>query len=111
MEKDSIVSEQKRKAILSRPKVARKPPKKVSDKRKVENEKYTVLQEAYLLDHPECEIKLLGCEGKSIEVHHVKSRGINLNNVSTFMAACRHCHDKLHFVLSAKEARELGLKK
>lgn len=37
MEKDSLVAEQKRKAILSRPKVARKPPKKVSDKRAEEN--------------------------------------------------------------------------
>lgn len=86
---------------------------KVSPKRKEENKLYSELRPIFLLEHPDCELKLIGCEGASVEVHHTESgsnKAKSLNIVSTWKAACGHCHRYLHDKLSAKEARELGLK-
>ena len=85
-------------------------PKQISDKMKEQLKQYSVLRKQYLSDHQECELRLPGCDGIAIEIHHTSSRGKNLNNVSTFKASCRECHRKVHDELSAEEARELGLK-
>lgn len=103
----------KKASLLSKPKKVYAKPNKVSDKRKELNKEYSMLRPQYLLDHPECEVKLIGCGLTSIEIHHTYS-GSNkvkhLNDVSTWKATCGHCHKILHDKLSAKEARELGLK-
>lgn len=39
----------------------KKPLKKVSEKRKVENKEYTILRKVYLESHPLCEVKFEGC--------------------------------------------------
>lgn len=83
---------------------------KVSDKMKQKLDEYNVLRWEYLKEHPKCEMRLIGCEGDSIEIHHCSGRGMYLNVVSTWKATCRHCHTKLHDKLSAQEAREKGLK-
>lgn len=110
-EADAIKAEQKRKAILSKPKKVYKAPNKVSEKRKEANKEYAILRDEYLDSHPTCEVMLLGCEKTAIEIHHVAGRGNNLNDVSTFKATCRYCHNQIHNAFSAIEARNKGLKK
>ncbi len=75
------------------PKKVKKPIKKVSEKRKKDNKEYTALRQVYLLRNPLCEVKLKGCFGKASEIHHDLGRGINLNNIDSFVAICRNCHN------------------
>ena len=75
------------------PKKAKKPIKKVSEKRKNENKEYSALRQGYLLRNPLCEVRLKGCLGRAAEIHHDSGRGIRLNDVSTFVAICRNCHN------------------
>lgn len=70
-----------------------KPIKRVSDKRKEENKTYKIVRKAYLVAHPFCEVKLKGCTKIATEIHHDEGRGIKLNDVSTFVAICRNCHN------------------
>jgi hypothetical protein len=110
---DSRKQADKRKMLLSKPKKVYKAPNKISDKRKVINEEYAILREQFLRDHPTCELKLQPCTQTSTQVHHTASgwnKSTNLNNVSTWKASCDHCNQFLHDKISAKEARELGLK-
>lgn len=110
---DSRKQADKRKMLLSKPKKIYAKPNKVSDKRKVLNEEYSVLREQFLKDNPDCQIKLIGCDGVSTDVHHKASgtnKVANLNNVKTWLSVCRHCHHKIHVTFSAMEAREKGLK-
>jgi hypothetical protein len=95
---------------LKEKKVPVKGIKKVSDKRAKEATEYTSKKKKFLKDNPYCQAKLLGCSGRSIDLHHAGSRGKNYLNESTFKAVCRNCHNVIHNVLSAKEARELKLK-
>ena len=108
---------EKRKSLLqkaqSRNLEPRKMPKKVSPKREELNKEYAVLRPQYLLENPTCEVKLIGCEGESVEIHHTYSgsnKVAHLNDTTTWKATCSHCHRTLHDKLSAKESRELGLK-
>ena len=103
----------RRKAKLSTPKKIYAKPNRVSDKRKVQNAVYYELKSVFLLEHPECELRLIGCENFSVDVHHLASgsnKATNLNNTNTWKASCRHCHKLLHDKLSAEEARIKGLK-
>jgi len=103
----------KREMFYAKSKPVYKKPAKVSDKRKVQNAVYYELKSVFLLEHPECELKLIGCENFSVDVHHLASgsnKATNLNNTNTWKASCRHCHTQLHDKLSAKEARDKGLK-
>ncbi len=69
--------------------------KRLSDKRKKQNEEYLVLRKEYLLEHPGCEIRLAGCTGKAIEIHHARKRtGSLLTDKRYFVATCRKCHEK-----------------
>lgn len=102
-----------REAKFSKPVAPRQKVNKVSKKRKVLNAEYSILREQFLIDHPNCELKLQGCTGKSTQVHHTASgwnKSTNLNNVKTWRASCDHCNQFLHDKISAQEARELGLK-
>jgi O6-methylguanine-DNA--protein-cysteine methyltransferase len=67
--------------------------KKVSDKRKVENEVYTEVRKEYLSKNPMCEC----CQGLATEIHHKAGRvGTFLTDSFTFMAICAPCHRLLH---------------
>jgi hypothetical protein len=104
---------EKRKQQLNKPKKIYKAPAKVSEKRKVLNAEYSILRDQFLKNHDKCELKLLGCTIMSNEVHHTASgtnKVKNLNNVSTWKAACTTCHMELHDKMAARLARELGLK-
>lgn len=96
---------------VGKPRIALKHPTKPiakhSKKMLTELKIYRVLRKDYLKDHPICEAELEGCKKKSIEIHHTASRGLNLNNVDTWIAVCRWCHDEIH--LNSKSAREKGL--
>jgi len=87
-------------------------PKQVSDKRAIQLKIYSGLRKEYLACHKKCEMGLEGCTKQSTEIHHTNGReGERLNVVEWWKAICRACHDKTHNLLSAEEARELGLKK
>jgi len=87
---------------------------KVSPKLAKELKKYSGqggTREQHLKEHPNCQLKLQGCEGVATQVHHSAKRGKNLNNVKTFLSACQNCHDFVEFQMSAKERRERGFLK
>lgn len=112
-EENYIKAQQKRKALLSKPKKIYAKPNKVSPKREELNKEYKVLREQFLKEHPNCELKLQPCTKVATEVHHTASgwnKATNLNNVKTWKASCSSCNQFLHDKISAKEARELGLK-
>lgn len=87
------------------------PIRKVSEKQAKELQVYEVLRAEHLKDHPDCQIKLIGCKNdrKTNTVHHCAKRGANLNKKEFFKTACLWCHDYVEFVMSAKERREKGL--
>lgn len=93
-----------------KPKKVYKIPKR-SDKKIDDDKLYVKLRKKYLEEHPECEIKLFGCTYIATEIHHTESRGIRLNKIESWLSTCPECHKFLHDKLSAKEARDLGLKK
>ncbi len=68
-------------------------------------------REKHLRENPNCQIKLIGCQGVATQVHHSAKRGKNMNNVETFMSACDHCHVIVETKLSAAERREKGFLK
>lgn len=75
------------------PPKAKKPLKKVSEKRKVENKEYKTLRAVYLENHKFCEVKFKGCTGKATEIHHDEGRAnARLNDVANFVSICRNCH-------------------
>jgi hypothetical protein len=79
--------------------------KKMSEKREKEIKEYGVLRKIFLSQNPSCQVE--SCDHTATDVHHVKGRGKYYLDVSTFMAVCRPCHDKIHFE-SPKWAREKG---
>jgi hypothetical protein len=87
----------------------RVPIKKVSDKHKKELAVYSVLSKQYKEKNPHCEAKLTGCQYYTSDVHHKAKRGVNLNNIDTWMPVCRSCHHKVE-TLNADEAREKGFR-
>lgn len=87
----------------------RKAIKKVSVKRKEKLKEYTPLRKQYLLDHPECEIKLIGCTVKATQIHHCSTSDLDFLNTKTWKACDDWCHNQVERVLSAKERREKGL--
>jgi hypothetical protein len=92
-----------------KPKKVNKPISKTSAKRKEKLKEYTPLRKQYLAAHPECEIKLIGCEGKSLEIHHCSTSDNDFLNTNTWKGSCRHCHNITERVLSSKERRKAGL--
>lgn len=83
---------------------------KFSEKMKGQLNTYKELRKEYLSTHPYCFANLPGCTKKATTVHHLGGRGTKLNAVDTFMALCLNCHQVVHQKLSARKARELGLK-
>lgn len=84
---------------------------KQSEKMKGALKEYSDKRREHLRRHPNCQIVLIGCTKLATEVHHVKGRGIHLNDEESFKSACRFCHKFLHDKLSAEMRREKGLLK
>lgn len=91
------------------PKKAKKRIPKTSAKRKAQLVIYRPLRKRYLLDHPKCEIKLIGCTGKSTQIHHTSMSDLDFLNTKTWKATCDGCHDQTERVLSAVARRAKGL--
>jgi len=94
---------------VRKPKKAVKPINKTSAKRKAKVKEYRPMRLCYLLGHPECEIKLIGCQGKAVEIHHCSMSDNDFLNTSTWKGSCRYCHDQVERVLSSSIRREKGL--
>lgn len=73
----------------------RTPLKKKSEKQAAELEIYKQLRIVFLKKNPKCQVQADKCTKTSTDVHHSKRRGIHINNVSTFVACCRTCHDTI----------------
>jgi hypothetical protein len=80
-----------------------------SDNRAKEEVEYNKLIKVFKEENKFCQAKLTGCGGRSVDVHHRGKRGVNYLNLETWIAVCRSCHDRIHNVLSAKEARDKKL--
>lgn len=81
--------------------------KKRSEKKKIEDRVYTILNKKYLKDHERCEINSASCTSVATEVHHTAYRtGTNYLDTDTWKASCRACHKWIHS--NPKEARDLG---
>ena len=82
---------------------------RVSAKRAKKDTEYSKLRERYLTENSMCMIKVAGCTHGATDVHH-KYNGANRDAFylvqSTWLAACRNCHDWVHKF--PKEARILG---
>jgi len=90
----------------------KKPAKRIpltSEKRKGKLKEYTPLRKQYLADHPECEIRLIGCTGKATQIHHCSTSDKDFLNVKTWKSCDDHCHRIVETVLSAKTRKEKGL--
>jgi hypothetical protein len=92
-----------------KPKKVYRIPKR-SDKKIEDDKVYSKLRKEYLIENPICQIRLQCCTFTATEIHHTESRGIRINKVESFLSSCPECHRFLHDKLSAKEARDKGLK-
>jgi len=71
-------------------------------------DEYTKKRTLFLIAHPNCQAKLVGCTGKATDVHHAAGRvGENYLNMSKWKALCRSCHRWVEE--NPEEAKELGL--
>lgn len=73
--------------------------RRVSQKQAERNHIYSEQRKEYLAVHPFCEI----CGRQATDIHHKAGRGSRTNDVSTFCALCRKCHDWLHFTSEGKK--------
>lgn len=70
------------------------PPNKISDKRAERLKVYNPDRDKFLLDRPECEIKVEGCTFRSTEPHHTEGKeNEKVLNLEDCLAACRNCHE------------------
>lgn len=79
----------------------------VSKKMRETMDKYGRLRMAFLIVNTQCQAKLVGCTGTATDIHHKAGRGENHNEISTWLAVCRHCHQWIEE--NPAEAKELGL--
>jgi|SRR6478609_2142719 len=84
---------------------------KISEGLKTAMIDYVKAKREHLKEHPDCQIKLVGCQNdrKTNTIHHVAKRGKNLAKKEWFKTACIYCHDIVETKLSAAERREKGL--
>lgn len=62
---------------------------------------YRILRREFMEVNPNCQL----CSRPATDLHHRAGRGKYLNDVLTFMALCRPCHNWIHE--NPKESREL----
>lgn len=85
------------------------PPKKaspISKKMRETLDEYGKKRVAFLIVHPTCQARLVGCTKDATDVHHKAGRGENHLKISTWLAVCRSCHTWIE--LNPAEAKELG---
>lgn len=85
--------------------------KPVSDKRAEINKKqYVPASKRFVKEHPECELKMEGCTGKSQCVHHTKGKATIelLLDEQWWKGSCYHCNTLVEIL--DEEAREKDLK-
>lgn len=78
--------------------------KPMSDKQRRRMEEYRSKRKTYMKFNTVCEVK--GCSSKPKDIHHKDGRGSNTNNMNTWMAVCRPCHNEIH--ANPSWAREKG---
>ena len=91
------------------PKKLPKPIKPKSDKKSIQDQLYTVLRNKFFQDdnNKSCKARLEGCTLVASDVHHMKGRGEYQNDVSTWIALCRSCHNYVE--THPEEAKKLNL--
>jgi hypothetical protein len=79
---------------MKRSPLKRKTPlRRVSKKRKLQNDVYKEVREKFLTLNPLCQV----CSSVASQVHHRRGRfGDRLNEVEFFLAVCLDCHHKIH---------------
>jgi hypothetical protein len=82
---------------------------KISKKKEIENQEYSILRVEFLTKHPTCQAKLPGCTVMSCDVHHSRGRGKYTLDVSTWFALCRTCH--VYIEMNSDVAKEYGFTK
>lgn len=93
----------------------KKPPKEIpkrSEKMKVLMTEYKPKVKAFLAkpENRKCKIKMEGCKGKAVTVHHLAGRtGPKLMDESDWMPSCLSCN--LAVEVNDRVAREKGMKK
>ena len=90
---------------MKRSPLKRKTPlRRVSKKRKLQNDVYKEVREKFLALNPLCQV----CSSVASQVHHRRGRfGDRLNEVEFFLAVCFDCHHKIH--MNPKWAYEKSL--
>ena len=84
-----------------RRKAAQKPRQRVRPRSAAEQARmdaYRPVRDAYLAEHPRCEVVWFGqpCCNPSVDNHHLRGRlGTLLCDTRFFLAVCRGCHDKI----------------
>lgn len=68
-------------------------PNPISKKMKQTMTVYEKKRTAFLALHRICQASLPGCGVTSTDVHHKAGRGENHNNMDTWLAVCRSCHN------------------
>jgi len=107
MATDEQKAEEKRKALLSKPKKVYAKPNKVSEKRKEINKEYFILVEQFKKDNPHCKAKVNEyCTERTDDPHHMRGRGDYLLVVETWLPVCRSCHSYIE--AHPQEAKEKG---
>lgn len=94
---------------MSSPKTLAKPTKKpnpVSQKMSKTMSEYDKKRKAFLALNQMCQAHLSGCMLTATQVHHKAGRGLNHNNISTWLAVCHSCHEYIE--LHPIEAKALG---
>lgn len=77
-----------------------------SQKKSKEDAVYSTLRKDFLLLKPTCEAKLEGCSIRSTDVHHRKGRGKYYLVTTTWLSACRSCHDYIEN--NPDQAKQMG---
>lgn len=77
-----------------------------SSKKAKEDTVYTKLRRDYLTINPICQAKIPGCTGVATDIHHKKGRGQYYLITTTWMSACRQCHEWIE--TNPAEAKDLG---
>ena len=81
---------------LSQPKKLKKKSKRINPislQRREDNKIYAIERVAFLLEHPMCQVHIIGCYNQSSQVHHAKGRtGSLFLDKRYWIAVCDFCH-------------------
>ena len=94
----------------SPPKTLAKPttrPNPISQKMKQTMSIYDKKRTAFMSIHPYCQASLPGCGKTATDVHHMAGRGESHNDINTWLAVCRTCHNWIEN--NPAKAKAMGL--